>query len=204
MGRFLSFMLLALVMAGLTGCSRPTRVDTTRYSKPEHTYSRILVVGLSNDLTRRYRFETTMTAALRRTGNEAWASSAILDSGVDLTPETVRAAAQQVDADALLITRLVNQRVKTTEIEGRTRVKTRRKNETPLDFFRYDYNEYDEPGYVLLSSDVELRTDFYATSDGRLIETIDTLTYEKETEFEVLNEATSAIVRQLRRDRLVR
>jgi len=50
---------------------------------------------------------------------------------------------------------------------------------------------------------VSLSTDLYATRNGKLIYSIATTTFDKETGFEILDEVTTAIVSQLQRDELI-
>jgi hypothetical protein len=51
---------------------------------------------------------------------------------------------------------------------------------------------------------VTLSTDIYETGQGDLIYSVETTTYEKESEFEIVDEATRAIGGRLKTDGLVR
>ena len=145
-----------------------------------------------------------MVQALQATGNVAVSSILSMPASEMLTNDTIAEAVKSAEADAILITRLVSAEITTEEIESRTGVKTTRKNEYVYDFFRYDYNEYEEPEYLIAKKSVVLSTDFYETNEGQLLFSIDTTTYQKETTFEIISESTDAIARRLKREGLVR
>ncbi len=186
------------------GCSQSTTVDVTRYGQQwDQPHSRILIIGLSNSRNRRDRWETVMADTLRRSGMMAWASTSLMDPTTDLSRETILPVVEESGADLVLVTRLVREDVKASEVQGYTGAKTQRKTENPvIDFFRYDYKEYEEPGYVLLSTTVRLTTDVFETRAGRLLLTIDTTTRDKDSEFDLLVDVTEAIDRRLRREQL--
>jgi hypothetical protein len=57
---------------------------------------------------------------------------------------------------------------------------------------------------VAFRKTVTLLTDIYETSQGNLVYTVETTTYEKESEYEIVNEATRAIARRLKTNGLIR
>ncbi len=187
-------------------CSKPTTVSSVWHEQRQASgpYTKIMVVGISADATQRRRFEVGMVQALQATGNVAVSSILSMPASEMLTNDTIAEAVKSAEADAILITRLVSAEITTEEIESRTGVKTTRKNEYVYDFFRYDYNEYEEPEYLIAKKSVVLSTDFYETNEGQLLFSIDTTTYQKETTFEIISESTDAIARRLKREGLVR
>jgi hypothetical protein len=145
-----------------------------------------------------------MVQALQESGNLAEASIRAMPNGQPLNRDSVTQAMRATEAQAVVVTRLVSREVTAQEVAGRSGVKTRRKDEYAYDFFRYDYKEYEEPGYLVAKNTVTLSTDLYNSGDGALVYSIETTIYEKETEFEIFDEASTAIVRRLRRDGLIR
>ena len=63
--------------------------------------------------------------------------------------------------------------------------------------------EYDESAYLVVKSTVRLSTELFETRDGKLAYSIDTTTFDKESDFEILDDLTTAIVDQLQRDDLI-
>lgn len=145
-----------------------------------------------------------MAARLGTSKVRAWTSLREMGAETVLSRETVGPAVRKLDADAVLVTRLVNQEISTETVDGRTGHKTRRKTDKAIDIFRYDYDEYEEPAYIVVKNTVSLTTDLYETSDGKLLYSVDTTTYEKESGLDVIDEVAAAISKQLRKDNLIR
>lgn len=199
-------LLLAATLSFAAGCSTPTKLSSTWHDQGavRDPFTNLLVVGVSDDSGRRRRFEVLMVETLQGSGNRAAASIRAMPDGQPLNRDSVNEAVRATDAQGVIVTRLVSREVTAQEVAGRTGVKTRRKDEYAYDFFRYDYKEYEEPGYLLAKSTVTLSTDMYKAGDGELVYSVETTIYEKETEFEIFDEASTAIVRRLRRDGLIR
>jgi len=196
---------IAAIIA-LSACARPTAVSSTwqeHRQSPAHPYDKILVVGISDDSNQRRRFENLMLSRLQKSGTTAWASHQAMQPGTALNRETVAALVEQTGATAVIVTRLADQKISADKVDARTGHKTRRKSANPVNFFRYDYDEYEEPAYLVVKNTVSLTTDLYETKEGRLLYSIETTTYDKESGLEIIDEATSAIVGRLRRDGLV-
>lgn len=205
MHRFRLVLILLATALALQACSRATSVESTLHTAvPAQPYSRILVLAVSKDLTRRQRFESVTAAALRESGNTAWPSTNYMDSIQELNRETVGAAARKANADAVLVMRIISQDISTEEVESRTGVKTERRSDHVYDFFRYDYNEYQEPGYTLVKNTVTMNSDLYEAAEGELIISVKSVTYEKESEFEIFDEASVAIAKRLQREGMIR
>ena len=86
-----------------------------------------------------------------------------MDSGVNLNRENVAKVVDPTGATAILVTRLVSHEITGEQVDERTEIKTRRKTDTPLNFFRYDFDEYDEAAYLVIKSTVQLTTDMFET-----------------------------------------
>ncbi len=196
---------LVMLVILLTGCSTPTKVASGWQGQADRLASeQVLVVGVSQELSTRRLFEDRIAERLQRGNTRAWASSRHMDSSAPLNKDSVATAVTATGATLVVVTRLVDQQVNVGEVDSRSGVQVARKNETPLDFFRYDYNEYEEPAYLVVKSNVGLATDVYRASDGQLIYTIDTISYDTESKLDVIEDASKAIVARLRRDGLVR
>ncbi len=162
-----------------------------------------MVVGIDRDPQTRKETEALMAGELARTGNSTLRSLAYLSSDEALTLPTLLAAANQADARALIVIRLITQKVQLTEIPGRTGVKAKREQENLADLFRYDYEEYEEPPYLTAESTLALATDFIRVADGQRLYSIDSVTRDKTTLREILLAASQAIAKQMRKDGLV-
>jgi hypothetical protein len=197
---------LLLVTSLLAGCAKGTKITPVRHeSRPAQApYAKILVVGVTPNEGLRWRWERTMTATLQDEGLTAWSSVKIMGYETPLNRDNVVLAVRETGADAVLVSRLIRQDVAPKGVDARAEAKKRRRDQYVFDIFRYDYEEIEEPSYTLLTSTVEIGTDLYETTEGRLIYSLNTITYQKQTEWEVLDEVTIAITKRLRKDRMAK
>lgn len=200
-GRFAALAMLLLLGA----CAQPTRVASTWHADaPAVAPEGVLVVGIGRDLTNRRTFEDLLAARLRDAGNQAWASSRHMDNTAPLQRETVAAAVSETGAGLVVAARLEHQDVAVTETGERESVKVQRRRETPLDFFRYDYEVLATPTYLETQAAVSLAADVYSVDAGKLLYTIDIVIPPRDTRYEIMDEAARTIERRLRRAKLVK
>jgi hypothetical protein len=189
----------------LGACAQPTRVASTWHTEAPATVPEgVLVVGLGRDLTNRRTFEDLLAGRLRDAGNQAWASSRHMDNTAPLQRETVAAAVDETGAGLVVVARLEHQDVEVTQTGERESVKVQRRSETPLDFFRYDYEVVAAPTYLATEAAVSLAADVYSVAGGRLLYTIDIVIPPRDTRYEIIDEAARTIEKRLRRAKLVK
>lgn len=196
----------ALIVLSLAACSSPVRIQSMwrgeTYVGP--AFQHYLVVGVSSNANRRQRFEGMLADAVRTRGTAADPSLRYLRAAQQLDRDTVGAAVREAGADAVLVTRLVSREVVAGEVPGRTGVKTQRRSESPVDFFRYDYREYAEPPVLIAKNDVILATDLYETQAGKLIYTVEITSTGLESEYDIFDQVTRAIAKRLQKDGLAK
>lgn len=205
----LTVLLTALV---LSGCAKGTKVERIRHEARAvgAPYSKILIVGVTPNEGLRWRWERLMASTLGDEGITAWASVREMGYDTPLNRDSVTAAVRKTGAEAVLISRLIHQKVKPEEVEERTDTKVLRSDELVsdsgfiIDFFSYNYTDIKEPSYTLLTSTVKIASDLYDAQIGKLVYSLRTTTYQKQTEWEVLDEVTIAIAKRLRKDRMTR
>lgn len=201
-------VVLALLLATfvLAACTKGTKVSPVRHEKrpAEAPYKRVLVVGVTPNEGLRWRWERTMAQTLQDNGLAAWASVKEMGYDTPLNRDNVVLAVRKTEADAVLVSRLLRQDVAPRGVDARKEAKKKRRDQYAVDFFRYDYEEIEIPSYTLLTSTVEIATDLYETTEGRIVYSLNTITYQKQTEWEVLDEVTVAIAKRLRKDRMVK
>lgn len=194
--------LLALLLAG---CSQPVRVDSDWQGTPlAAPLDEVLVVGVGPDLNGRRTFEDLVVDRLASSGNRAWASSRKMDTSAPPQRDTVAQAVTDTGANLVVVVRLVSQETSIGKTGERPDMKMQRKSDTPLDFFRYDYEEIEASTYLVPNSAVRLTADVYGVERGTLLYTIEVVIPPRDTRLEIMNDAARAIVDRLRRDRLVR
>lgn len=202
--RFCMF-LAGLIVAGCGG-STAQLVKTFEIAEPTGApFSRVLVVGAHKDRSARRQFEETMVDALRAHQVDAVSSIASMPSGAELSVQTVGNAARETRADGVLVTRLMDVKWSTDFEEGRSTTEVRRKEDgNLLDFFRYDYVEYEDPMHATAVRTVVVASDFYRVSDRTKIWSVESTAVDKENAMDVIEAIATSTRTQLQHDRLIR
>lgn len=190
----------------LAACTKGTKITKVSHEKrpADAPYSKVLIVGVTPNEGLRWRWERLMASTLEDRGITAWASVKEMGYDTPLNRDNVVVAVRKTGADAVLVSRLIRQDVAARGVDARKEAKLRRRDEYIFDFFRYDYEEVEVPSYTLLTSTVEINTDLYEATEGRLIYSLNSITYQKQTEWEVLDEVTIAITKRLGKDKMAR
>jgi hypothetical protein len=188
------------------GCGGGTSVvKVYERPNPAHApYSTLLVVGVHDDRAIRRQFEDALARALDAAPTRAVASNAVMGAETVLDATAVQAAAQATNADAVLITRLVDVRTESEVEEGRVSATAERRDDTIVDFFRYDYVEYQDPMTISTVHTVICATDLYDVRANAKTWSIESTAFEKETATEVIADISAVIRSQLARDGLIR
>lgn len=206
-------VLLAVALAA--ACTRPTRVEGewAPGAARDQSFHRYLVIGVSPAYTVRCRFERMMRASLQELGAEAVASCEHMTSKDHLSRDAVVELVGKIGVDAVLATRLVDARAGleqggTDEARGEAYVK-------PVGYgYDYWYGPYGVPvTYVefvaeqpalTLSRSVVISSNLYETRGAALVYSLDTVTYDKDSQGAVIDSLSAAIAGRLQRDGLVR
>jgi len=197
-------------------CIGPASVDGSWVERPRNApdFSNLLVVGVSPDYNMRCRFERALADDLRSATVKATASCAHLGSTTPLTREEVVAVVQAQGFDAVLATRLVNQKPRLDKGTG---------SDTRQDYYYKpvgygvsdDYYGYfglpvtfveftSNPPVLTLESTVTISTNLYEASDAALLYTLTSKVRNVDSAGNFINQVTSAISAHLRDEGLVR
>jgi hypothetical protein len=210
-------LVLAAVLMALAACTRPATVESAwpGGARQARTFSKILVVGVSPDYTTRCRFERMMMDSLNTNGVQSMTSCSRMASKDPLTREAVVEIVRDLGADAVLSTRLVDGKVKT--VEGGSDEARGEAYYKPVGYGYMDdpfYGSYGLPiTYVdfvaeaptmTMRRTVVVSSNLYETQGATVVYTLDTATYDKKSQGEVIDSVTDAIAKRLRRDGLLR
>jgi hypothetical protein len=202
---------LILICALVNACAGSTQMTATWHDDAykRKTFERILVVGVSDDQFRRRGFESAVVDALAGNRTEAISSIEIMDADTALTDASLDAAGDKIQADAVLVTRLAKTTVQAKEIDSRVDVQAQAKGGNVVDFFRYDYKDVENPGYLQAKISFVLSSNLYETAGGTLVYSIETVTSDKNTDynsvvFDIIENTSVKIGQQLRRDGLAK
>ncbi len=189
----------------LGACSSTLRTVKT-FEDPEYanaSFSNILVIGVAGSYENRARWERTMASRISNQGTSASAYYSVVGREQDIDRETVIDAVRSNGFDAVLLTRVQSQASDVTVKRGASTVKVSRKNDRPVDLFRYDYEVLNNPETINVATTVVLSTELFAASDEKRIWAIESTISDKENITYLIEDAIDMVVDELRKDRLL-
>ena len=201
------FLTAVACVTWLAACTSPDRVvrvyrDTEYVDGP---FAKILVVGAHEDASLRRRFEDSVVWHLNQAGTQAAMSVEAMSSAAELNRDTLVTAANRTNADAVLITRVLDVQARAEMQEGRSSAAAQRRNNIPMaDFFRYDYVEYQDPMTITTVRTVILATELYGVANETRIWSVESTSFDKASIDATIDDASRALARALRNDGLIR
>lgn len=200
-------LVLFLVFGGFLagGCAPQTEVlklydDPARPSK---TFKRLLIVDISSNRGQRQLFEDEIVSRLRREDVEATASYTLLDASNGLLQDDINRVSKEINADGILVTHIASVDTTVERVEGRERIESTCRRGDPVDYFLYDHKVLREPDSVRLAHTVIVISNLYDVQTRKRLWTIQSTCFEKASMSAVLQDESSAIVRQLLIDQLI-
>ena len=190
--QFVSVLALLLLAA----CASTT-------SAPDTAYSNVLVLAIADDYTSRAQYERTVASGLRRLGSAATPYHEAVGGSGDISREKARELITERGFDAVLITHVRRSSAQVDVKQDSAAVKVTRKNERPIDFFRYDYEELDEPGAMNLLAEAALDSNLHRASDGEIVWDFSWTSRSAENVGKLIDDSSAALVRQLDRNKLI-
>ena len=195
----LFLILCATTMMG--GCA--SSGASSAPARDEGTFANLLVLAIADDYTNRAHFERTVVSNLRAEGVSATAYYQAAGGNTPIDRDAARAVLANSGCDSLLVTRVLDTDMQAQIKQGSVAAKTTRRDERPIDFFRYDYEELDEPGSFEVRREATLRSDLYSAADENLVWSAEFLAKGADNVGKVIDEVSEKIVNQLRRDKRI-
>jgi len=174
----------------------------------DQSFSRVLIVGISEDFNQRCSFERVMASRIKSATTEAFVSCDVMPPKEPLTRESIDAAVAAKNADAVLTTIIVSQEWEAKE--GGT-------NDTRgAAYYKATDSYYGYYGTVVagdfradgplmtVKGEGHVTSILYETRGATAVYTLETKVRKVETRSEGLAEITSPIGKKLRKDGLIR
>ncbi len=207
---------LALAAASLGACTRPVTVDSDWLEgvPRNQSFSNLLVIGVTANFNVRCRFERALAASLRSANVTATASCAEMAMKDPLTREGVTPVVTRLGNDAVIATRLVDQ--KANLVEGANADTRATGYYKAVGYGRNDayfghyglpvtYVEFvAEESVFTLQATVRIATNLYETRNASIVYALETTAADLESQAEAIDVITAAIAERLHRDGLVR
>lgn len=176
--------------------------DVPEYAGPG--VNKILVIGVADNYESRSRFERKLASDLRNAGTDATAYYVLTGGDKPIIREEIEEGAAREGFDAVLISRVTNRESAAQMKTGPAGAKsTRWDADKPLDLFRYDYEELNEPDTLDVNVNITIRSELFALPGGDKVWSVETSLTDAKTLAEIIDSTSSAVVRRLQSDGLV-
>ena len=199
---FISGIVIAVMV---TGCA--SSIGTRQaYIDPEYAdsaFGNYLVIGVAGSYNNRAYFERSVVSSLRAQGASATAFYNIVRGNEPIDRDIVIQAVNENGFDAVLVTRVLGQQSQ-IDVENRSPdAKASTIGGRPINFFRYDYEELNEPGEINLAMTVTLVTELFSASDEKMIATFETSNSNAQTINNLIESSAASIADRLARDKRI-
>ena len=196
-----------ILFASLFFFSCATTKITETWKDPRYRgapFSDLFVIGVAKKDTTRRSFENMFVEKLQAAGVQAVASSSVMESDQKIEKESILAAIEKLDIDAVLITRLVS--LKEKEIRSPSTSEQGR----PDDYQGRYYSDYitaygssQQPGEYTTSVRVGLETKLYDVETEKLIWAATSKTANPKSNIKLFDAVIEALVRDLKKNKLL-
>jgi len=208
--------LLLLGATGLAGCANHVSVTSAWQDNVPHnqSFKRVLVVGVTHNLSQRCAFEHFLAARVNTESTVAVASCDVVTKRNPLTRESIDAAIAAQQADAVLATILVSKEYAvedggSRDTRGGAYYKATDSGYATGYYGAYGvpviYGEFQTaPSVMTMKGEVRITTKLYETRGATLVYTLDTIAHDVESRDSGLAAITAPIADRLRKDGLTR
>lgn len=193
------FSLAALLLAGCAGTTDTGGGASGAASKT--AFGNFLVLAISENYNNRAQFERTVVADLKKKGVRATAYYSAAGGNTPIDRDAVKAVMDSGPYDALLVTRVLDASSAAKIKSGSAAAKATRRDGRPFDFFRYDYEELDEPGALKVTTEATLSVELYRAADSARLWSTVLISKGSENVGVMIDDAADRIVSQLSRNR---
>lgn len=185
-----------ITIAILSGCASSPKL-------PHESFGNILVLAVADDYNGRAQYERSVVSGLRKLGVSATAyHQAVGGKGQVSRDRTLELIAEH-GFDAVLVTQVRDSLGSVDVSQDSAGTKVSRKSDRPLDFFRYDYEELDEPGEMNVLAEATLDSDLHRASDSEIVWRYRWASKGAENVGILIDQSSAAVVSRLGRDKIL-
>jgi hypothetical protein len=195
--RLLLFLSATLILAACASApSQSTIIRTLFNLPPGHTgFRNMLVISVAGDPESRALMESSLVSAFSENRAQASAYFTVVGRQTPLTRSRLETAILSRQFDSVLLVRQKGQ-------EQADLVANRPVGQA-FDLFGYDYEELNYAASIEQSASITFVTEIYATANNQKVWAIDSLSFDKATAADLINEQASTIAAQLQKDRIL-
>ena len=169
----------------------------------ETAFGNYLVLAIADNYNNRAQFERTVVSKLKAENAEATAYYVAAGGNTPVDKDAVADVLATGDYDALLVTRVLAAASEAEIKPGSAAAKATRRDGGPLDFFRYDYEELDEPAALELSTEATLSVELYRATDTTRVWSTELTSKDESNIGAMIDDVADKVVTRLARDRRI-
>ena len=166
-------------------------------------YGNFLVLGLADSYSNRAYFEREVASRLRAQGAAATPYYEAAGGNTPTDRDSVRAVLASGSYDALIVTRILDRDADIELKQGSHSAKVSRRDDRPIDFFRYDYEELDEPPTLDVSARVAIAGELYEPGTESMVWSTEIRSGNADNAGQLIEETAAELVNRIRRERLI-
>lgn len=188
---------LILAACGSTSSTIST-LDGPAYAGPG--FANMLVIAIADSYDNRATFERELAKKISSGDTSATAHYTLTKMGDPIDRPAIEKLVKDGAFDAVLITRALDSEVVGREKTGSASTKVSRKSDA---FFRYDYEELNDPVTIALDVNVVISSELFSVASGEMVWAIKSKLSDKASVGMVVFDAADIVAKRLRRDGLV-
>jgi len=192
--------LLTALLASACASSPASSGGASSTNQGATAFGNFLVVAIADNYTNRAQYERTLVSLLKVKGASATAYYQAIGGNKPVDRDAVREVLAANSYDAVLVTRVLNTASQAELKSGSAAAKVTRREDRPLDFFRYDYEELDEPGSLEIRTEAMLASQLYRANDENVVWSMETSSKGADNIGQIIDEVAEKVVNRLRRD----
>lgn len=205
--RLTSLTMFAIVLAACASAPKVTTL-TPLSDSASVPYRNVLVLSLFESFDNRRYLEREVVRELKDRGVNAVAMTSLRDSRTKLSRELVLQSVEDINADAVLVTQLMNLQTTGKIKDARPEATYNLRPTYYYNVFSVELTEYVEPPLVEYSHDLALGTELFAADDQQMVWSIASRqklveNSDRFADYSVFVDEASAIVAAMSRDRLI-
>ena len=188
---------LILAACGSTSSTIST-LDGPAYAGPG--FANMLVIAIADSYDNRATFERELAKKISSGDTSATAHYTLTKMGDPIDRPAIEKLVKDGAFDAVLITRVLDSEVVGREKTGSASTKVSRKSDA---FFRYDYEELNDPVTIALDVNVVISSELFSVASGEMVWAIKSKLSDKASVGMIVFDAADIVAKRLRRDGLV-
>lgn len=193
---------ILFMLSIIAGCAGSPLAQTST-SVNNSAYQNILVLAISDNYDGRAQYERAVASGLRKQGIAATPYHEAVGGSGDISREKARELIETQGFDGVLVTQVRSSSSEVKVEQDSAGKKVSRLDDRPVDFFRYSYEELDEPGAISILAEATLDTDLHAAVDSSIVWSFSWASKGAENLGLLIDESSDAVVRRLKRDKIL-